>query len=176
MQQARQQQQPYKGAIKGLFGMAPLQNSSNSSKNSSQTPQLQNSLELPTPWSCSANGGGVLEHLFCNSNSTQSCSIRQFQLNSKLAPPGVLEWSSSTQSWSHAKQGLTMRGSGDDAAELWRLAGCFRSSRARIRRPRCPPSLPSPDVIHGGGGGSVCPGAQTAAPAGVWPAAHLAGL
>ena len=86
--------------------MAPLQNSSNSSKNSSQTPQLQNSLELPTLWSCSANGGGVLEHLFCNSNSTQSCSIRQFQLNSKLAPPGVLEWSSSTQSWSHAKQGL----------------------------------------------------------------------
>jgi len=88
--------------------MAPLQNSSNSSKNSSQTLQLQNSLELPTPWSCSANGGGVLEHLFCNSNSTQSCSIRQFQLNSKLAPPGVLEWSSSTQSWSHAKQGLSV--------------------------------------------------------------------
>jgi len=88
--------------------MAPLQNSSNSSKNSSQTPQLQNFLELPTLWSCSANGGGVLEHLFCNSNSTQSCSIRQFQLNSKLAPPGVLEWSSSTQSWSHAKQGLYM--------------------------------------------------------------------
>ena len=84
--------------------MVPLQNSS---KNSSQTLQLQNSLELPTPWSCSTNGGGVLEHLFCNSNSTQSCSIRQFQLNSKLAPPGVLEWSSSTQSWSHAKQGLS---------------------------------------------------------------------
>ena len=89
--------------------MAPLQNSSNSSKNSSQTPQLQNSLELPTPWSCSANGGGVLEHLFCNSNSTQSCSIRQFQLHSKLAPPKVLEWSSSTQSWSHVKQGLIRR-------------------------------------------------------------------
>ena len=50
---------------KGLFGMAPLQNSSNSSKKFSQTPQLQNSIELPTPWSYSANGGGVLEHLFC---------------------------------------------------------------------------------------------------------------
>ena len=36
--------------------MAQLQNSSNFSKNSSQTPQLQNSLELPTLWSYSANG------------------------------------------------------------------------------------------------------------------------
>ena len=80
-------------STKGLFGMVSLQNSSNSSKNFSQTPQLQNYLELPILWSYSANGGGVLEHLFCNSNSTQSCSIRQFQSNSKLTPPGVLEWS-----------------------------------------------------------------------------------
>jgi len=55
---------------KGVFGMALELNSSNSSQFSSQTPQLQNSMELPTPWSCSANGGGVLEHLFCSSDST----------------------------------------------------------------------------------------------------------
>jgi len=28
-------------------------------------------MELPTPWSYSTNGGGVLEHLFCSSKTTQ---------------------------------------------------------------------------------------------------------
>ena len=87
--------------------MALELNSSNSSQFFSQTPQLQNSMELPTPWSCSANGGGVLEHLFCSSDSTQSWLHLELRLQLELAPPGVLEWSSSIQSWSHAKQGLS---------------------------------------------------------------------
>ena len=57
--------------IKGVFGMALELNSSNSSQFSSQTPQLQNSMELPTPWNCSAYECGVLEHLFCCSRTTQ---------------------------------------------------------------------------------------------------------
>jgi len=56
--------------IKGLFGMAPLHNSSNSNKKYSQTPQLQNSMKLSTLWSCSANRDGVLEHLFCCSKTS----------------------------------------------------------------------------------------------------------
>ena len=52
--------------------MALELNSSNSSQFSSQTPQLQNSMELPTPWSCSANRGGVSEHLFSYSRTGQN--------------------------------------------------------------------------------------------------------
>ena len=51
--------------IYGVLGMAVELNSSNFSQFSSQTSQLQNSMDLPTPWSCRANEGGVLEHLFC---------------------------------------------------------------------------------------------------------------
>ena len=38
--------------------------------------------------------------------SQSNTSIRQLQLYPELAPPEVLKWSSSTQSWSHAKQTL----------------------------------------------------------------------
>jgi len=56
--------------------MALELNSSNSNQFFSQTPQLQNSMELPTPWSCSANGGGVSEHLFSYSRTGQNRSRR----------------------------------------------------------------------------------------------------
>ena len=55
--------------IYGVFGMAVELNSSNFSQFSSQTFQLQNSMEMSTPWSCSANESGVLEHLFCCSKT-----------------------------------------------------------------------------------------------------------
>ena len=50
--------------IKDLFDMAPELNSTNSNQFCSQTPQLQNSMEQPKLWSCSANRLRVLEHLF----------------------------------------------------------------------------------------------------------------
>jgi len=38
----------------------------------------------------------------------------QLQLHPELAPAGVLEWSCSRQSWSHAKQALNMHWHGPD--------------------------------------------------------------
>jgi len=51
----------------GPVGMALELNSTNSNQFSSETPQLQNSMERPQLWSCSSSRLGVLESLFCSS-------------------------------------------------------------------------------------------------------------
>ena len=56
--------------------------------------------------------------------SQPNTSIRQLQLYPELAPPGVLEWSSSTQSWSHAKQGHS-RLTRNKLPDLMELPCCF---------------------------------------------------
>ena len=79
-------------------------------------------------------------------------STLELRLQLELAPPRVLEWSSSTQSWSHAKQGLSSyikhglkvvllriiySGSSLDAgpgpAERWVCVGRRRGCHARVR-------------------------------------------
>lgn len=77
----------------------------NSSQVSTQTLQLQNSMELPTPWThmsldCCA---------FYFQSWQPNIHFEQLQLHLELTPPGVLEWSSSRQSWSHPKEGLSWR-------------------------------------------------------------------
>ena len=74
--------------------------------------------------------------------------IRQLQLHPELTPPGVLEWSSSTQSWSHAKQGLrTPPGMKEEncrisiskefisCSSLWLIRICHRKTKGKKSLP-----------------------------------------
>ena len=65
-----------------------------------------------TPWSCQLHGAVVqMEVEFWSTSFAALTPPRagstELRLQLELAPPGVLEWSSSTQSWSHAKHPLS---------------------------------------------------------------------
>ena len=108
--------------------MALELNSSNSSQFSSQTPQLQNFMELPTPWNCSAYEGGVLEHLFYCSRTTQYVT--------RFGVGGLLP----TNATYYIKKGSFLSPDSPDASFPPRAAGCSAALPSR----RCSGELPIP--------------------------------